>query len=242
MDSRELQLYLEENRTALIDLNKGFIEFKDLLKTHVEQYKAPPTELKVNTEKSVEITNLESVIDKFDTLAEKFETAIKENSYKPIDSVTVKNIDQAKQSTVKIENLDDLADYFQNLADKIESNQPILKVIKQDVVFPKTAKEAIPVRLSDGKSFYKAMFQAVSAANVDTDPMVGYQITERDDTGSTKYFGYVNAKGAWIIQRESSTGSYRWAIGDRTDSVGSIFPDAWTNRANLNYQYWYEVW
>lgn len=62
-------------------------------------------------------------------------------------------------------------------------------------------------------------------------PTDGYNITEIDDTGLDTYYGYVNKEGAWFIQKESSSGAYRYTKGS------SDFSTNWTNKASLTYDY-----
>ena len=62
-------------------------------------------------------------------------------------------------------------------------------------------------------------------------PTDGYNITEIDDAGLDTYYGYVNKEGAWFIQKESSSGAYRYTKGN-TD-----FSTNWTNKASLTYDY-----
>lgn len=62
-------------------------------------------------------------------------------------------------------------------------------------------------------------------------PTDGYNITEIDDAGLDTYYGYVNKEGAWFIQKESSSGAYRYTKGS------SDFSTNWTNKASLTYDY-----
>ena len=69
-------------------------------------------------------------------------------------------------------------------------------------------------------------------------PTDGYNITEIDDSGVDTYYGYVNKDGAWYIQKELSTGAYRYTKGS------SDFTNAttgWPNKTNLTYNYFNEV-
>ncbi|HCR36224.1 hypothetical protein A2130_03225 [Candidatus Woesebacteria bacterium GWC2_33_12] len=69
-------------------------------------------------------------------------------------------------------------------------------------------------------------------------PTDGYNITEIDDSGVDTYYGYINKDGAWYIQKELSTGAYRYIKGS------SDFTNAttgWPNRTNLTYNYFNEV-
>ncbi|OGD07304.1 hypothetical protein A2899_04855 [Candidatus Amesbacteria bacterium RIFCSPLOWO2_01_FULL_49_25] len=66
-------------------------------------------------------------------------------------------------------------------------------------------------------------------------PTDGYKITEIDDASSPAYYGFVDKTGAWFIQREESSGAYRYVRGS------SSFSTNWTNRASLTYNYFDNV-
>lgn len=63
----------------------------------------------------------------------------------------------------------------------------------------------------------------------------GYTIAEIDD-GLITYYGFTNKDKSWLMMREDvETNSFRYAKG-KTD-----FPNNWTNRANLRYDYFYNL-
>lgn len=164
---------------------------------------------------------------------------------KQLDVIKISNIQEAKTDKVAVTNLNELKQELISLKKDfiatVEQLDLNVNVEQKELKLPYSPKEAIPVRLSDGKGFYNAIMTATGGGGGETDPLVGYQITERDDAGSTKYYGYAKPNGAWYILRESSTGSYRYSKGERTNSAGAIFADAWTDRVNLTYSYIYEV-
>ena len=62
-------------------------------------------------------------------------------------------------------------------------------------------------------------------------PTDGYKIADIDDS-SPAYYGFTDKNGSWFIQREDgSTGSYRYSKGS------SSYSSNWSNRANLTYGY-----
>ena len=66
-------------------------------------------------------------------------------------------------------------------------------------------------------------------------PMEGYKISEIDDNAIT-YYGFTNNDGGWLIMREDTeASSFRYAKGS------SNFPMNWSNRANLDYDYFYNL-
>lgn len=66
-------------------------------------------------------------------------------------------------------------------------------------------------------------------------PTDGYKITEIDDASSPAYYGFVHKTGAWFIQREESSGAYRYTKG------GTDFSTNWTGRAGLTYNYFHII-
>jgi len=164
MDQRELGLYLEEQRVELINLNKGIAQLSQLVQKQIDDYQPPVSDVKVkgsvqvNTEKSVEVTNLQELQKWLGTLGQNVTEAIETNKPEAVTEITVKNIQDAKQPDIKVTNFKELAKFFDELNNNIANlPQPYVNVEKQDVVFPTAANKPISVRLSDGKSFYNAM-------------------------------------------------------------------------------------
>lgn len=66
-----------------------------------------------------------------------------------------------------------------------------------------------------------------------------YEISDEYDAsvsgfaGDYEYFGYLNNKGKWIIQRHQiTTGTYRYISGI------SDYATNWSGKGGLNYDYW----
>jgi hypothetical protein len=98
----------------------------------------------------------------------------------------------------------------------------------------------VPVRLTDGKEFYRAVENFSIAARSrervtvsNSDPTAEYQISDRV-VGATKYYGFLKADGSWYIMRDTGT-TYRYVRGD------SGYPSAWTNRSSQTYDLFSEV-
>lgn len=67
------------------------------------------------------------------------------------------------------------------------------------------------------------------------DPLSGYRISDRDNTGAGgfNYYGYMKTDGSFYIMREEiATGAYRYYQG----AIGSYATD-WTARASQTYNY-----
>lgn len=68
-----------------------------------------------------------------------------------------------------------------------------------------------------------------------TSPGSGYNVTEIDEN-VVSYYGFTNKEGGWLIMREDTqTNSFRYAKGN------SGFPNNWSNRENLKYDYYYNL-
>jgi hypothetical protein len=66
------------------------------------------------------------------------------------------------------------------------------------------------------------------------DLTVKYKITDIDDAGSTKYFGFTDKDGNWFIMSLTTTQA-RYIAGT------SAYTTAWTGRAGLSYDYFYNI-
>lgn len=159
------ELYQEENRQLLKSIASGIDEFKKVLQGQIDITVNQPDKITVNTEKSVEVTNLEQMKEWVDSLGTVVTKAIEDNSYKPISEVSIKNTKDILPSKLTISNLSDIKEYFSDITRAIKDNQPIVNITKQNIVFPRSPKDAIPVRLSDGKGFYNAITAAISSSN-----------------------------------------------------------------------------
>lgn len=249
MDAKDAELYAEENREILLGIQRSLnalaTTFSDEIRNLPEPLKSLEVsgKVQVNTEKEIAVSNLGDLEGWLWQLSDTVTLAIKNSAPEPLKSLTVDNIKDAKADKVKITNLGELKKELDKLADVIVTNKPIVQIDKQEVKMPKSATDYVSVRLTDGKRFYNALqavAQAVSGAG-ETDPLVGYQICERDDTSYPHYFGYAKTNGDWYIMRETSAGAYRFSKGAPQANGGGLFSDAWTDRANLTYNYVYEV-
>lgn len=203
----EIDDYQEENRQALIDLNKSVKGLNLLIKEQNDKYTAPKDEVKVsgdvtvNTEPTVDVDNLDEITDCLEDLGNTISNAIKDNSYKPQKEVTVKNIKEALPKDVKVNNLTDIAKYFTTLGNLIKDNKPIVNVAKQDIVFPTSPTNPIAVRLSDGKSFINQLVQAVSSGSV----------KEESNDITYTWSGDLLVKKVAIFKHRTETTNYTWS-------------------------------
>ena len=63
---------------------------------------------------------------------------------------------------------------------------------------------------------------------------------DRQDQKYHHNYGFAKNNGSWYIMRESS-GAYRYSKGAPQFNGGGLYSDAWTDRANLTYDYIFEV-
>jgi len=64
------------------------------------------------------------------------------------------------------------------------------------------------------------------------DPLIKYRASDTDDANDTKYYGFLATNGDWYILCEDSVAkTYRYARNR------GGYPDAWTGRAGLTYDY-----
>jgi hypothetical protein len=63
-----------------------------------------------------------------------------------------------------------------------------------------------------------------------------YFPSDKDESGTTKYYGLVTRTGAWIILQDDTTaGTIRYYSGK------SGYTTSWTGRAGITYKYFYEL-
>lgn len=59
---------------------------------------------------------------------------------------------------------------------------------------------------------------------------IAYEISDKDETGTSKYYGYLSCDGSWIIMLwNTTTDTFRYAAGQE------LYSAAWTGRAALSY-------
>lgn len=259
---KSLELYLEENREQAIELKKSIDSLVGIFSGKIDVGFVPTEKVKidgevtVNTQDTVEVSNITDVVKGLQDLSTKLEQTIKDNAHKPLDTVTVANINEAKTEEVTIKNWGDLKEFIEGISKAVEANQPIVNVTKQEVVFPTDPQKPIAVRLSDGKSFYKAV-QAAFAGGMSTaglateakqdetnaklDTLIANSASSyesRNDTTSDPnlvYFGKAapgsaTSAAVWQIKRYSKSAGHLSFADDAT-----TFNKVWDNRATYSY-------
>ncbi len=77
---------------------------------------------------------------------------------------------------------------------------------------------------------------ANNASTAGSPPTAGYKISEVDDNDTISYYGFIGKDGDWLIMREDTDiSSFRYAKGN------SNFPNNWTKRENLKYDYFHNL-
>ncbi len=64
--------------------------------------------------------------------------------------------------------------------------------------------------------------------------------TDDDDTAYPKFYAYQNEEGAYLIQRETTSGTLK-IYGYYAKRTTSNFSTDWTNRASLSYLEYYQL-
>ncbi len=71
-----------------------------------------------------------------------------------------------------------------------------------------------------------------TASSAVSDPVTGYKVADTDESGTVKYYGFINKAGAWyVMKNDTTTNTFRFSKGS------SNYPTGWTGRAALTYDY-----
>lgn len=238
MDEKSIELYNEEQLSLLKGLRDDIVGLKDVITGKIAINVTNPDEItvsgkvEVNTEKEVSITNMNEFVSGLDKLAQNLELTLKKLT--PTDTVTVKNIQDAIAKELRISNLGDLKSDLQAIKQAIIDNQAIVNVTEKAISWPQLAKDAIPVRLSDGKSFYKAMMSAIASGGgtSSTTATASYTYIQKDTTSDAtyKYYGYMDKNNSWYIKRIHKTTNL--ALFAKNDIN---YTENWNSRTSLTY-------
>lgn len=62
---------------------------------------------------------------------------------------------------------------------------------------------------------------------------IAYEISDKDEDSTTRYYGYLSCDGSWIIMEwDTDADTFRYAGGSE------LYPAAWAGRAALSYGYY----
>ena len=82
-----------------------------------------------------------------------------------------------------------------------------------------------------------SFFDPRGLSNINSRNYSEFAVHETDESSDTRYYGYVNHAGYWIIMRQvRTTGVTRYAAG-KGGTTAHSFATNWTNRASLTYKY-----
>lgn len=172
MDSKEQALYQEES----LQVSKQILE--TLKEPVVIQPKIPAKveaeivkEVRVSLDQELEVNPApfkalgKDIAGNLTALAEAIAKAIIAAKPEIVRELKVSNISDAKADEVTVKNLGELQAEIANFTKAVMQQNPVINVEKTEIRFPRSANEAIPVRLSDGKSFYNAITAAVASGS-----------------------------------------------------------------------------
>jgi hypothetical protein len=266
MNEKDLELYHEEQRQKLIDLSNAIDAVKSVLSTTLSVNVENPVdkvavtgELTVNTEKAVEITNIDEFTRAVDALSTVVVDAIQKSRVEPPDTITIKNIGDAKAETIKVSNLGELTNAFQSLARSIDENQPVVNVETNEIEWPTSPKNPIPVRLSDGKGWIEQIVAAVgggaptnfidadgkptkvqldangkvpvssTGSTAVADPLDGYTLGRQALDADPMYVGYENETDNIIVKIDFTAGTTLYY------KTAGALSSTWSGRAGYTY-------
>lgn len=226
--------------------------FKDLKFPAYPKPPAFPREIKIsNPQKEVEITNLQDFVDAVERVGEfvakiKYDPRIEVNPEIKVPAPVV-NIPEGKPPVVNVEapdlsDIKKLLDYWGNLG----------------------ARNPMPVRLSDGNKFYKALdkmgeifagsnFSAFQTSNgsdaralLNGNKELRVTTSEtwvindvEEPTANLTYKGEQTLDGTWRLVKittSTTTTSFRYATVKNNPNM-ETYETAWSNRASLSYEY-----
>lgn len=187
---------------------------------------------------------LKTAIDKKELSVTVGETKIDVDTKGIISSV--ERLQQAVEGSKETIEPQEVIDYTELLGEVIKNLEKpgydyskieeLLGVIsKKEVVLPLDEKGRVKVSVDKVSMGGRGSLSSTESAKLLTlateekqDPTSRYSISDLDESGVTKYYGYLDADGAWyILQLTSSTGRYIKGASNYTTN--------WTNRASLTY-------
>lgn len=177
MDTKDFQLYAQENKQILLETQTILRDLKTLLDVKLPQQINTPDNIHVtgdvkilNQQDAIELSNIALIKTWVTEQTEAINKTIKDNHTKEVTDVTVKNIADAQAKTVNVTNIKEFAtNLVKELAPIVAAIKEIKPVVTtQKVELSTDPTKPIAVRLSDGKSFYKAIAAAMSGGGVPT--------------------------------------------------------------------------
>lgn len=170
MDDKTKELYEEENLAQLKGINRSLerkavlhlTEFPEKIEAVIDENKLAGLLSKLEIDGTPFEKLASDLKEQVELVAKATATALLKNLPPPKDTLTVANIKDARTDEVSVKNLDVLGKQIVSLTEAVMRSRPVINVQKQEIRFPGSPKEALPVRLSDGKSFYNAIVAATS--------------------------------------------------------------------------------
>lgn len=100
---------------------------------------------------------------------------------------------------------------------------------------PQTKKVVRPQDLIPGNKAISVYVPINEINEAIYDSLDQYRVCDSDESGTPKYYGFATKGQYWYIMRDNGSGEYRYVKG-----YGD-YPTAWTGRAALTYDYFFNV-
>lgn len=108
------------------------------------------------------------------------------------------------------------------------------------MIDPKTGQPMAPVTNVHVNGFPSGGGSSNLANETISDALDTYKVSDIDDAGTTKYYGFLRKDGAWYIMKEDTVAkTYRYTKGSTGYETATT--GAWATRASLSYDYFHNT-
>lgn len=217
----------DETRKSALLISQGLKEVREALPQEVREVSITNI-LDVPIAKEMEVTNLGEV--------EKDLTEIRKSSFR-LEK-------QGEENRVLFfellkELLKGIGTLLSKITFKVQPTALHYETPQHVIIYDPVTKKAMSIKdlaqkSNSGQAFSTVVVDTDSIVNASQEALHQYHVSDVDDAGTTKYYGFLRANGYWYILQENTTASpktYRYAVGTLD------YTTAWTGRAGLTYGY-----
>lgn len=191
---------------------------------------------------ATKVSNLSELASYFESLSQVIKDTFSVKV--PTPKVTV-NVPEQKEPNVNVD-MQSVVSAIQDLQESLSKLKPqktkynstdIVNALKE--LKTSLSKQQKTIYTTSSQTDIQSSFVNTRGTPVsqDVDLTVGYQIADRDDDTTTKYYGFMKKDGTHYILRETTSGGdflYRYYNG----GTDTNYSTAWTNRASKTYDYY----